>query len=449
MPSSLVLQAVGRSLRDILNKGLASAELDSLTKLTEDLAAIDNDIFHLEFSNFSLPELIDNVEIYLASQKITSLIEIDRNYSLLRRGDFKSLQVVLANLMEVVAKFSNNSTLGIEANTQQNKVNIFITAQNPITALQQEWNDIFSLKRFPNCLNEYSFLRLVLALKLANLLRIRIDSIILGKLELNLELYEADTDLPFSKYINGRVIFLADCNNPHSGRIETFMKNWGIDFSWVKTAVAALREIIEAQQKGQPFNTMLLINEAPDITTGQMRDILKSLPELANIGIIQLSSLGKVDTPSGISVLELPITQSNLFDCLQQTMNSSKTISGNEDKIEMDVLLNKNHINELLQDFGAEDFIDLLRAFFAEAQDRMQNLKEIGLRKDFEALEHEAHTLKGSSANLGLAHLSEQAAAVVLACREGRLDDAIAAIPSVEPALHLCEKAIKEFLNFE
>ena len=438
MSNSAILQAISRSFRGVAE--------DYLVKLIEELIAVEKNNISFNLSPFSIAELLDNVEAHLSKDKISSKYRIRNEHNLLRNGDFKRIQTTILDMAKIVAIFSRENALSINAEAKNNSFIISLQALSPKLSNLDDWDKIISFTDLPANVDSKLLLHFAVSFKILSLLGAKITFISIGDILIEIPLSESSLqDIPHPP--KGRILLLANNSDPQNKRIQTYLKNWGLDYSVADKAVTAIRELIEAIENKQSFNTIIFINDPGDITTKQVIDILKSLPELADIGIILLSSRFCSDVPKNTVAFELPITQSNLFDCLIQTMIQSQNESTGSDK--MEDVLNRNHINELLEDFGNEDFVDLLRAFLAETYERVQVLQEIANKGDLQAVEHEAHTLKGSAANLGLAYLSEKAAAVVVACREERLKDIVPLVALIPEALAISEKAAQEFLNFE
>lgn len=65
---------------------------------------------------------------------------------------------------------------------------------------------------------------------------------------------------------------------------------------------------------------------------------------------------------------------------------------------------------------------------------------------NLETLHTHAHTLKGTSSNLGVSSCSNHAAAIVTACLDGRLDDAVGLAQDIDSTFRVAEVAIRHRL---
>jgi HPt (histidine-containing phosphotransfer) domain-containing protein len=76
-------------------------------------------------------------------------------------------------------------------------------------------------------------------------------------------------------------------------------------------------------------------------------------------------------------------------------------------------------------DTSSEILHNLIRTFITETADRLRRMSEAAVAPDIRVLEAEAHALRSSSGAFGAHRLQEQATALELACRTGRVDDAL------------------------
>jgi HPt (histidine-containing phosphotransfer) domain-containing protein len=81
--------------------------------------------------------------------------------------------------------------------------------------------------------------------------------------------------------------------------------------------------------------------------------------------------------------------------------------------------LDRDALENLRESVEPDDFARLIDQFAGETRKRLLHIAEALRLKDLEALEEEAHTLKGSAATFGAAELRERAAAIEQACLDG------------------------------
>jgi len=86
----------------------------------------------------------------------------------------------------------------------------------------------------------------------------------------------------------------------------------------------------------------------------------------------------------------------------------------------------------VLKDVLAGDFPALIDTFLKDAELRVEELKLLCREGKWLEMERPAHTLKGSSANVGAAALAQACGALVNQCREGGVADPAADIALIE-----------------
>ncbi|HEV7281820.1 MAG TPA: Hpt domain-containing protein [Pirellulaceae bacterium] len=92
---------------------------------------------------------------------------------------------------------------------------------------------------------------------------------------------------------------------------------------------------------------------------------------------------------------------------------------------------------------GNLDFaISLLDRFAAGAETSIERLRTAAERGDLPDLAREAHSLKGSAANLSADSLRDAAASLEAACRSGARDEGVAAVERLVGELDRCRRQI-------
>ncbi len=88
-------------------------------------------------------------------------------------------------------------------------------------------------------------------------------------------------------------------------------------------------------------------------------------------------------------------------------------------------VLNMETFRRLESDTSSEILHNLIRTFITETAGRLRRMSEAAIEPDIGALEAEAHALRSSSGAFGAHRLQEQAMELELACRNGRVADAL------------------------
>lgn len=113
-------------------------------------------------------------------------------------------------------------------------------------------------------------------------------------------------------------------------------------------------------------------------------------------------------------------------------------------------IINMENIYQLREIMGedAEEFIaDLVNTFLEDSRKQIDSIKNGLQSADFDAVKQAAHTLKGSSANVGLEYLSELAAAVEEAAKQNSIEGARDSFNSLLDGYEISIDAIKSLLS--
>lgn len=102
-----------------------------------------------------------------------------------------------------------------------------------------------------------------------------------------------------------------------------------------------------------------------------------------------------------------------------------------------------SELREIMQD-GYEE---LLQTYLADAVDRMACLEEAATRNDHEYLRNSAHSLKGSSSNIGAVHLAELTQNVESLARENLVEDVIPMLDDIRVEYGVVRSLLEEELR--
>jgi len=99
-----------------------------------------------------------------------------------------------------------------------------------------------------------------------------------------------------------------------------------------------------------------------------------------------------------------------------------------------------------LQDaVGRDDFLqELVSLFLRDAALRLSGIREAMVRSDVEAAERSAHSLKGSSSNVGAAQLAALAAEVEKSAGRGDFETVTELLPRLESEVERASQALSE-----
>ena len=91
--------------------------------------------------------------------------------------------------------------------------------------------------------------------------------------------------------------------------------------------------------------------------------------------------------------------------------------------------------------------ISILSIFLKRTQDQIENFPNLGKAGDWDSARRDAHSIKGSSSNLGGAKLGEAAARLETACKSDSKDEVRTAFPLLCEAFDLYRAEAEEFIN--
>ncbi|MDH5545800.1 MAG: Hpt domain-containing protein [Gammaproteobacteria bacterium] len=111
----------------------------------------------------------------------------------------------------------------------------------------------------------------------------------------------------------------------------------------------------------------------------------------------------------------------------------------------MDNVLDLQALEEL-REVMEDDFSLLIQTFLNDAPVRIDELKSALSAGDVLGLEKPAHTLKGSSSNIGATALSRACAKLVDDIRAGTVENPSADIKSIESLFELTNSALQHYL---
>ncbi len=110
-------------------------------------------------------------------------------------------------------------------------------------------------------------------------------------------------------------------------------------------------------------------------------------------------------------------------------------------------IIDQATMNELKETVGAEFVIELIDAYLAETPDLVNALQRTLASQDTVAFTRAAHSIKSSSASLGLLNFSAQAKELEMLGKESRLVDTGPKVDSLCVAFELVQKRLAEFKN--
>ena len=115
----------------------------------------------------------------------------------------------------------------------------------------------------------------------------------------------------------------------------------------------------------------------------------------------------------------------------------------------MDDVLDQSVLEELLSfsdDGDPELLLDLIQMFLDDGPSKVQAVQDGLAVGDFDKAERAAHSLKGSSGNLGARHLQDVCEQLQLSTRSHQLDESKQLAPQLVETYAAAEEALKRVL---
>ncbi len=110
-------------------------------------------------------------------------------------------------------------------------------------------------------------------------------------------------------------------------------------------------------------------------------------------------------------------------------------------------IIDQATMNELKETVGADFVIELINTYLAETPGLVEGLQRSLAGQDIVAFTRAAHSIKSSSASLGLLNFSAQAKELEMLGKESRLADAGPKVDSLCTAFELVQKRLAEFAH--
>ncbi len=113
----------------------------------------------------------------------------------------------------------------------------------------------------------------------------------------------------------------------------------------------------------------------------------------------------------------------------------------------MNRVLDMKVVEELMSfsdDGDPELLLDLIQMFLDDGPSKVRSITEGLIAGDFELMERAAHSLKGSSGNLGARHLQDACEKMQLASRQHQLDHVRSIAAEIVAAFAEADRALRE-----
>ena len=261
-----------------------------------------------------------------------------------------------------------------------------------------------------------------------------------------------DDDVLTVHSVTGRRLLLAEDSQANQIIAITFLKSAGYKVDAVANGQEALDAVMSL-----PYELVLMDVSMPEMDGLEATRRVRELPGAkGQIKIIALTAnvfkddLDRCMEAGMNGFIPKPIDKNNLLTTLakflpaepvQDTTVEPTEIIQDTSCLDMDVL------GQLVDDVDEEVIPIMMQVYFKEVDNRCRVIEEALSSSNLEILQEEAHALKSSSGALGANGLCDQAEKLELACKEGRVNDALALANSLNGVAHECMDALSGYFK--
>ncbi|TNF94371.1 MAG: response regulator, partial [Gammaproteobacteria bacterium] len=252
--------------------------------------------------------------------------------------------------------------------------------------------------------------------------------------------------------VTGRRLLLAEDSQANQIIAITFLKSAGYRVDAVANGQEALDAVMSL-----PYDLVLMDVSMPEMDGLEATRRIRELPgDKGQIKIIALTAnvfkddLDRCMEAGMNGFIPKPIDKNNLLTTLakflpekpvQDTKVVSTEIIQDASCLDMDVL------GQLIDDVDEEIIPIMMQVYFKEVDNRCREIEKALSSNNLEVLQEEAHALKSSSGALGANGLCGIAEKLELACKEGRVEDALAFANALNGIAHECMGALSGYFK--
>jgi len=176
-----------------------------------------------------------------------------------------------------------------------------------------------------------------------------------------------------------------------------------------------------------------LTPEAPEVS-------LPSLDEVA----MELESGSEIEE---IDTFDLSL-QATVKESIEETSDAPEEAKGGEPAPDaQDDLLDFTMLDSLLNNLGREQCENLMQGFMDKATELVDTLRGYAENGETSDIQARAHELKGMAANFGLKKLSEDAGVIEKCAKDKKIEEALAAIATLEESKSRSQSALEAWLQ--
>ena len=323
----------------------ADTSVDCLLSLINDIldfSKIEAGKIELDPVDFNLHLLLDDIAEMMAPKAHTKGLEIcckmPAELPTMMNGDSDRLRQIVLNLVSNAVKFTEKGQVVIHAHvaetTDEGSLIRFEVSDTGIGIPEDRRSRLFKLFSQVDASTTRRFggtgLGLALCKRLAELFGgdIGVDSEadkgstfwFTARLKPAAEHAPTTTMVPCS--LQQLRVLVVDDNATNLEITSTHLQRWGIHCETSDYAPSALVKLKAAVREGRPYGLAILDMQMPDMDGGELIQLIRKTPELTNLPLMMLTSMGEdlsreqLEAWHLAAYLNKPIRQSRLFDAV-------------------------------------------------------------------------------------------------------------------------------------
>lgn len=322
----------------------AQASVDCLLSLINDVldfSKIEAGKIELDSYEFNLRELLEDVAEMMSPKALQKGIEICCDIALDMppqvRGDADRLRQVVLNLVSNAVKFTDQGQVVIRVRqsiSKQNQDMIYFEVSDTGIGIPEDCqNRLFHVFSQADASTTRRYGGTGLGLALCR----RIVELFGGEIGVQTQAgagstfwFTAQLETCQSKSTSkcvpeaarGLRVLAVDDNATNLEIASANLRRWGFECEVASYAPTAYERLLQAARDGKPFGLALLDMQMPDMDGGQLVEKIRSTPELRDLPLVMLTSMGGEVSQEVLAkwrlaaYLNKPIRQSRLFDAV-------------------------------------------------------------------------------------------------------------------------------------
>ena len=258
-------------------------------------------------------------------------------------------------------------------------------------------------------------------------------------------------DVPFSKQFTGKQpsILLVDDNDVNRKVATSIMKKSGCKIQEAYDGFHAIEKVHSTH-----FDLIFMDIQMPKMDGIKATEEIRKLKHGEKTPIIAMTAYSMEEDrerflKAGLDdYLAKPIKADMLIEKIKRWVDFKPievSIDSIVEKTE-DLVINQNTLNQLAK-FGGQELIEAtLLEFEQEAEELVTNTEKYLIKKAFEKMQGELHTLKGNAGTLGVEKLSKQAAYVEKQLKENKFEELDQGVQHLKVLFHEFKESSQNLL---